>query len=145
MYCPQVKYTCARAHAHARTQTHTHRENMFWFLKKVCVCVCDCQLPKDRALVELWYKAILLYHIFFPVYICFSSSYYCCDETPGPKQLGEERVNSAHTSTSQFIIKGSQDRNSSGRELGGRRLMQRLMEGCCLLSCSPWLGQPVFL
>jgi hypothetical protein len=27
------------------------------------------------------------------------------------KQLGEERVNSAHSSTSLFIIKGNQDRN----------------------------------
>jgi hypothetical protein len=33
---------------------------------------------------------------------------------------GEERVYSAYTSTSLFITKGSQDRNSPGQEPGGR-------------------------
>ena len=36
------------------------------------------------------------------------------------KQLGKERVYLAYTSTSLFIIKGSQDRNSTMAEPGGR-------------------------
>ena len=39
------------------------------------------------------------------------SSYFCTIMTK--KQVGEERVYSAYTSTLLFITKGSQDRNSS--------------------------------
>jgi hypothetical protein len=38
-------------------------------------------------------------------------SYCCCNETPSPKPLGKERVYLAYTSTSLFIIGGSQDRS----------------------------------
>lgn len=34
----------------------------------------------------------------------------------GQKQLGEERIYSVYTSTSLFIIKGSQDKNPMGAE-----------------------------
>jgi hypothetical protein len=39
------------------------------------------------------------------------------------KQVGEERAYSAYTSTSQFIIGGTQDRNTNGRflETGANR------------------------
>jgi hypothetical protein len=36
------------------------------------------------------------------------------------KQVGEERVCSAYTSTLLFITKGNQDRNSNRPELGDR-------------------------
>jgi hypothetical protein len=36
------------------------------------------------------------------------------------KQVEEEGVYLAYTSTSLFITEGSQDRNSKGQELGGR-------------------------
>jgi len=36
------------------------------------------------------------------------------------KQVGKERVYSAYISALLFITKGSQDRNSTGQELGGR-------------------------
>jgi hypothetical protein len=53
------------------------------------------------------------------------------------KQVGEERVYSAYTSTLLFITKGSQDWNSS-RDA-------EAMEGWCLLDCFPWLAQPALL
>ena len=45
--------------------------------------------------------------------MCTSQGYYCCDKTPRPKQLGEERVYLASFSTSLLIIEGSQDRDSN--------------------------------
>ena len=50
--------------------------------------------------------------------LCLSQGYYCCDETTRLKQIRKEIVLSVYTS--QFIIKGSQDKNSSGVETGGR-------------------------
>jgi hypothetical protein len=41
------------------------------------------------------------------------------------KQVGVERVYSAHTSTLLFIIKGSQDRNSHREGTWRQELMQR--------------------
>jgi hypothetical protein len=41
------------------------------------------------------------------------------------KQVGEERVYSAYTSTLLFITKGSQDKNSSRSETRRQELMQR--------------------
>jgi hypothetical protein len=37
----------------------------------------------------------------------------CCHGIPQLKQLGKERVYLAYVSTSQFIIKGIQDRSSN--------------------------------
>ena len=57
----------------------------------------------------------------------------------GHKQLGEERVYLIYTSTSLFIIKGSQDRDL---EAGADA---EAMEGCCLLAYFPRLAHPAFL
>jgi hypothetical protein len=48
---------------------------------------------------------------------CLNWGYSCCDEAPWPKKLEKAR---AYGFTSQFIIKGSQDRNSKRQEPGGR-------------------------
>jgi hypothetical protein len=48
------------------------------------------------------------------------------------KQVGEERVYSAYTSTLLFITKGSQDWNSHKAGVDAEA-----MEGCCLLACFP--------
>jgi hypothetical protein len=58
------------------------------------------------------------------------------------KQVGEERVYSAYTSTLLFIIKGSQDLNLAGQEAGADT---GAMEGCYLLACFPWFAQLAFL
>jgi hypothetical protein len=58
------------------------------------------------------------------------------------KQVGEERVYSAYTSTLLFITKGSQDRNSRGQEAGADA---EATEGCYLLSGFHWLAQLAFL
>jgi hypothetical protein len=57
------------------------------------------------------------------------------------KQVGEERVYSAYTSTLLFIIEGSQDRNSSRSGTRRQKLIQRHWRGtgywiapCSLLS-----------
>jgi hypothetical protein len=85
------------------------------------------------------------------------------------KQVVEERVYSAYTSTLLFITKGSQDWNSSSK-LGRKGFIQltlpnccsslkevrtgtqagqkadaEAMEGCSLLACFPWLAQPALL
>ena len=44
---------------------------------------------------------------------CLSQGFYSCTNIMTKKQDGEERVYSAYTSTLLFIIKGSQDWNSS--------------------------------
>jgi hypothetical protein len=54
------------------------------------------------------------------------------------KQVGEERVYSAYTSTLLFITwnwTGTQ----AGQEAGADA---EAMEGCSLLACLPWLAQP---
>jgi len=58
------------------------------------------------------------------------------------KQVGEERVYSAYTSTSLFITKGSQAGTHTGQEAGADA---EVMKGCCLLDCFPWLAQLAFL
>jgi hypothetical protein len=58
------------------------------------------------------------------------------------KQVGEERIHSAYTSTLLFITKGSQDWNSAGCEAGADA---EAMEGCYLLACFPWPAQLAFL
>jgi hypothetical protein len=60
--------------------------------------------------------------------VCLKS-YYSCDETSWTKQLGEERVYSAYTFTSQFIIKRSQGRNSSKAGTWSQELMKRPQRG----------------
>jgi hypothetical protein len=59
------------------------------------------------------------------------------------KRVGEERIYSTYTSTSQFITEGSQDRLKQARNLK-ERADAEAMEGCCLLACFPWLAQPAF-
>jgi hypothetical protein len=56
------------------------------------------------------------------------------------KQVGEERVNSAHTSTLLFITEGILDRNSHRAGIWRQGLMQRLWR-----SCAFWLAQLAFL
>ena len=63
---------------------------------------------------------------------CLNQCQYCCDETSQPKKLDEERVYSAYTSTSQFIINGSQDRQlKQGRHLEAGADTE-VLEGCLL-------------
>jgi hypothetical protein len=47
---------------------------------------------------------------------CLSQGFYSCTNIMTKKQVGEERVYWAYTSTSLFITKGSQDWNSSRSE-----------------------------
>ena len=55
------------------------------------------------------------------------------------KQVREERVYSAYTSTLLFITKESQSRNSEGKNLEAGADAE-VMEGCCLMACFPWLA-----
>jgi hypothetical protein len=50
------------------------------------------------------------------------------------KQVGEERIYSAYTSTLLFITKGGQEAGDD----------TEAMEGCSLLACFPWLAQLAF-
>jgi hypothetical protein len=58
------------------------------------------------------------------------------------KQVGEERVYSAYTSTLLFITKEVRTGTQAGQEAGADA---EAMEGCSLLACFPWLAQPALL
>jgi hypothetical protein len=58
------------------------------------------------------------------------------------KQVGEERVYSAYTSTLLFITKEVRTGTQAGQEAGADA---EAMEGCSLLACFPWLAQLAFL
>jgi hypothetical protein len=58
-----------------------------------------------------------------------------CTDIMTKKQVGEERVYSAYTSSLLFITKGGQEAGADAEA----------MEGCCLLACFPWLSQLAFL
>jgi hypothetical protein len=58
------------------------------------------------------------------------------------KQVGEERVYSAYTSTLLFIIKEVRTGTQAGQEAGADA---EAMEGSFLLSCFFWLAQPALL
>ena len=45
-------------------------------------------------------------------WVCLSRGFYSCTNIMTKKQVGEERVYSAYTSTLPFITKGSQDWNT---------------------------------
>jgi hypothetical protein len=58
------------------------------------------------------------------------------------KQVGEERVYSAYTSTLLFITKEVRAGTQAGQEAGADA---EAMEGCYLLGCFAWLVQLAFL
>ena len=58
------------------------------------------------------------------------------------KQVGEERVYSAYTSTLLFITKEVRTEAQAGQEAGADA---EAMEGCSLLACLPWLASPGLL
>jgi hypothetical protein len=57
----------------------------------------------------------------------------------GKKQVGEERVYSAYTSTLLFITKGSQGRNSYRAGTWKQKLMQKPWRGATYWIASPGL------
>jgi hypothetical protein len=58
------------------------------------------------------------------------------------KQVGEERVYLAYTSTLLFITKEVRTGAQAGQEAGADA---ESMERCSLLACFPWLAQPALL
>jgi hypothetical protein len=58
------------------------------------------------------------------------------------KQVGEERVYSAYTSTLLFITKEVRTRTRARQEAGADA---EAMEGGPLLACFPWLAQPALI
>jgi hypothetical protein len=74
--------------------------------------------------------------------MCLSQGFYSWTKVMTKKQVGEERVYSAYTSTLLFITKevrtGTQARQEAGADA-------EAMEGCNLLPCFPWLAEPTLL
>jgi hypothetical protein len=66
--------------------------------------------------------------------ICLSQAFYSCTNIMTKKQVGEERVYSAYTSTLLFIIKEVRTGTQAGQEVGADA---EAMEGCYLLACFP--------
>jgi hypothetical protein len=60
------------------------------------------------------------------------------------KQVGEERVKSAYSSTLLFITKKSEvgTGTQTGQEAGADA---EAVEGCSLMDCLSWLAQPALL
>jgi hypothetical protein len=58
------------------------------------------------------------------------------------KQVGEERIYSAYTSTLLFTTKEVRTGTQAGQEAGADA---EAMEGCYLLACFPLLAQLAFL
>jgi hypothetical protein len=58
------------------------------------------------------------------------------------KQVGEERVYSAHTSILLFFTKEVRTGTQAGQEAGADA---EAVEGCSLLACLLWLAQPSLL
>ena len=73
---------------------------------------------------------------------CLSQGFYSCTSIMTKKQVGEERVYSAYTSTLLFITKEVRTGTHTGQEAGADA---EAMEGCSLLPCFPWLAQPALL
>jgi hypothetical protein len=73
---------------------------------------------------------------------CLSQGFYSCTNTMIKKQVGEERVYSAYTSTLLFITKGSQDWNSSR---SGSRSWCRGQEGMFFTVLLPLACSSCFL
>jgi hypothetical protein len=67
---------------------------------------------------------------------CLSQGFCSCIMTK--KQVEEERIYSAYTSTLLFITKEVRTGTQAGQEAGADA---EAMEGCYLLACFPWLAQ----
>jgi hypothetical protein len=72
---------------------------------------------------------------------CLSQGFYSCTNMI-KKQVEEERVYSAYTSTLLFITKEVRTGTQAGQEAGADA---EAMEECYLLTCFPWLAQLAFL
>ena len=70
---------------------------------------------------------------------CLSQGFYSCTNIMTKRQVGEERVYSAYTSTLLFITKGSQDRNSHRAGTWRQELMQRPWRDVTYWIASPGL------
>jgi hypothetical protein len=70
---------------------------------------------------------------------CLSQGFYSCTDIRTKKQVGEERVYSAYTSTLLFISKGSPDRNSHRAGTWRQELMQRPWRDAAYWLASPGL------
>ena len=71
--------------------------------------------------------------------ICLSQGFYSCTNIMIEKQVGEERVYSAYTSTLLFITKGSQDWNSSRSGTWRQELTQKPWRDAAYWLASPGL------
>jgi hypothetical protein len=91
-----------------------------------------------RLYLSLTYFLLLVCLPSFPIPLCLSQDFCSCTNIMTKKQVGEERVYSAYTSTLLFITKGSQDWNSSrsGSRSWCRGHGGMLLTGLLPLACS---------
>jgi hypothetical protein len=77
--------------------------------------------------------------------LCLSQGFYSCKETiVTKKQVGEERLHLACTSTLLFITKGSEDRNSQRAGTWRQELIERPWRGAAYSIVSPGLLSLLF-
>ena len=76
----------------------------------ICIYACKCNFT----------------HMFYSTWrCCLSLSFYCCDETPWPKQLGWKGGYLAHIYNSLFIIKAIRTRTQNRARTWRQELIQR--------------------
>jgi hypothetical protein len=73
---------------------------------------------------------------------CLSHGFYSCTDIMTKKQVGQERVYSAYTSTLLFTTKEVRTGTQAAQEAGADA---EAMEGCYFLACFPCLVQLAFL
>jgi hypothetical protein len=78
-------------------------------------------------------------------YTCPTYSFYCCNKTPWPKHLGEQKgLFGLHFHSSvHHQRKSGQELNHGGSLEAGADT--EAMEECLLTGLLPWLAQPAFL
>jgi hypothetical protein len=89
-----------------------------------------------------WYFLLLKEVLWILKDIVSQSGFLFCTNIMTKKQVGEESVYSAYTSTLLFITKEVRTGTLAGQEAENDA---EVMEGCSLLACFPWLAQPALL
>jgi hypothetical protein len=110
------------------------------------ICLVSCYLVTSKRKETTTYTKLsalngLLQNVLLQKHY-LSQGFCSCTNIMTKKQIGEEWVYSAYTSTLLFITKEVRTGTQAGQEAGADA---EAMEGCSLLACLSWLAQPALL
>jgi hypothetical protein len=103
------------------------------------VCVGARATPQCRDVIRSATESLLRKTV---KYGGLSQGFYSCTNIMTKKQVGEERVYTAYTSTLLFITKKVGTGTQAGQEAGADA---EAIKGCSLLACLSWLAQSALL